>query len=234
MENAYLASIDFICFFFRLCWHFLSLFYFPRIVLIWMDIFNQQSSRFQSNLVFVTPNPKCRTFYSALSYFTCFRLFFVIHFALSKLVSLRIGYGFLFWGWQATKNAIFWCMKLKYHKFSLSWNLTIYFWTTFFPKMNCVVQIKYFWLYSNLSTSSLRCTSCLLCRKGWKVNLVIVTVLENYLLFLSVRKQLFFKSLCCLKRVFLQESSCRPFCRAALLHFEKKLCSTTKCVYFDV
>ena len=43
----------------------------------------------------VVPKPKCLTFYSAVSHFTCFPLFFVIHFVLSILVSLRIGYGFV-------------------------------------------------------------------------------------------------------------------------------------------
>ena len=55
---------------------------------------------------------------------------------LSKLGEFENWIWFLFWGWQATKNAIIWFMKLKYHKFSLSWNLTIYFRTTFFDKMN--------------------------------------------------------------------------------------------------
>ncbi len=104
-------------------------------------------------------------------------------FSTSFLPNTLLHNPFCYWGWQATRVQVFdWLMTLNisqvvimlYIYIDMKFEFGYICWHALFPKVNLFLLKRSFFLwcmyiYSNLSTSSLLCTSCLLFRKGWKV-----------------------------------------------------------------
>lgn len=89
-------------------------------------------------------------------------------------------------------SIFYWFMKWKYHNFNqryMIWNLAIYFWNLLLAKMKLFRLNQFCLSSSNLSTSSLLCTNCLLRRKSWKVIILMFNFLESHLYLLFILKK---------------------------------------------